>query len=1521
MSLRSLLTDLKDSAKKTFSGVDTAGSLSNKFWQSKAADNLSSWQKLFDEDKGKEFVSSFKRTPTNNRQRLGNSLIDIAGNMTAMGTEGGYQLKKGFQTKDKNLIGKGLIKSGTALLTARGVGMPLQAATYSALPGAISGVGNYIKTKDTKQALNAGIGGAIDFLPKAVPMTAIGSITNPLINKIGVGKNFAQRNALKAVPNVIEGIAMDKATGMETTPQSMLIDAVAPAFFDLAGMTFKSANDARIKAKYKIDETLGTGARKNGKYASLDELLGKKKGKGKSQLMGVMAGVQPYQDKDGKWRVRFNKERALLGLGLAYGGTKILKGAGDTAKGSDLDDILKAQNLKNNADDLISEARKYKSAEEFVKAQGEPLYHGTTYDWKGDFKDKTTYLTPKKEFAESIADEQVDNIINKLETETAPNGKSYYPTIKTLFKKANTKLFDANNPSDIKWLENNLPDTVKTTSYYGGTFDTPKADVIKNIKGKGEHTWVEFEGDVGDIIKKGGYDGLIATEKGYPSVAIFNPNKSLISKQKFIEIYNQANKVGGVGVKDFRTGSVELNKPVLDIQKPLQGQTKGASLSSSLTQQKGIQIPQQQISPLQGSKQSFEDIITQNKNMIGSTVEKPKQSAGDTLKNLYTQWVDRYAPISRASDTAKAQLKTQGAELRPEYDPTVLVRRLTGAGGIADSRYQNELKPIISEMDNLKIDKGDMDLYLANKRIAGFGTANRQVYGADTKKAGEIVNAIETKYGGNIQGIAEKLYKYQDDGFNEMVNAGFISPETAKIIKGQNPDYAPLQRVMDNVDNYLGLPTRKTMQGTQPISKLKGSTKQIDSPLENIIGNTFKQRAAIEKNRVASSIVGLQKIAPQLGFSKVAKSGDDTITVWNGGKKEFWKVGNDIAETAKGLNEENINTILKIFKAPASLLRQGATGRNPEFLIPNVIRDQLDAGVTSKYGYIPLIDYFSGLKSMLTNDDIYKKWENSGAKIDLGEMSGRKSIKESFDSKVGKKNLFTWIGDVLDIMGKYSEQPTRVGLFKKAYNKTGNEMLAMMESRDATVDFARMGSKMKTANSIIPFLNVGVQGFDKLIRAVKDNPAKVALNGTIYGVLPAVATTIYNIINHGEEYSEIPQYEKDANFVIVKGRNENGTVDYITIPKGNIIPTIANPIENFLSYFSGTSPLEFKEYAMQLFTSTLPIIGDGSSLGEVALKTVGSNLPQLVKPITENLVNKSFYKYDPKKAEAKEIVPYYLKDEEPYKQDYEFTPQMYKKIGAVLNVSPLQVKNLMEGYLAGYAKIPAQIVEMMYKTSNKDAVSPNEKTILRRFIKQTYPSSSKAKPEEEKKKTPFMQRVVDDVDASTSTSTGSQLTEVRKAVRESGKEMKTSDLIVFPYDDSTKTVKKTISMPKLTSNNELNKKIISDYKSDLTDYEKYIMYQYESGAINEDKAGTELERIANIKKALTNATKTSKAKKVDLAKISQKILKPVKVSSKSPKFDSFKILSDYRSTKMPEIKAPDLKVIDFKTAKLKKGTK
>lgn len=766
-----------------------------------------------------------------------------------------------------------------------------------------------------------------------------------------------------------------------------------------------------------------------------------------------------------------------------------------------------------------------------------------------------------------------------------------------------------------------------------------------------------------------------------------------------------------------------LNTPLPETMLKQDLSQTGLKGAGSLFQRK--QPLQQGQSSLRGQSDPFDSIISEAKKEISSGKPKiDKRSLRELADDIYSQWVDRFHPITKAVGQVEKAVKNQGAELRPEVNPRFTIKRYLGAGGIAENKFNNEFKPILKEIDDLKIDKGDLDVYLKNRRDVGFGAVGREIKGSDPVKAQGVVSAIEAKYGEAVKGVADKLYNYQNKMFDELVEAGFIDEKNSKLIRTQNPDYVPFFRDMESqIENYLGMPSNKLQQAKNPLSKIEGSDKKVLSPVESIIANTFKYRAAIEKNNVAKSIVGLQRAMPELGFKKVSQSGTDTITVWDNGQKSFYQVGDDIAETVKGLNEEQMNSVFKLLTIPSSILRQGATGRNPAFMLPNMVRDQLDAALNSKYGYVPFVDYAKGLSHLLKKDEVYQAWQKSGAQISLSDLSGRKGISELFQEKQGKKKFYNWVGRGLDVAGQLSEQPTRIGLFNKAYQKTKNPLIGAMEAREGTLDFARMGSKMKVANSLIPFLNVGIQGFDKMARTAKANPAKFALKMGAYGALPTITTTLWNINNFPEEYKEVPQYEKNGNFVIVTGRTDKGTVQYFTIPKGNVIQYISNPIENFMSYMTETNPQSIKEMTLQFLSSGAPVIGDGSSFSEIGLKTIGSNLPQVIKPSAENLMNKSFFKFDPKKGESKAIVPSYLQNKADGDQSYEFTPSAYKTIGKALNISPLKVQNFLEGHLAGYVKEPISIYETMKGIVDGDGVDRDKAFMIRRFLKETYPTS------------------------------------------------------------------------------------------------------------------------------------------------------------------------------------------------------
>ena len=152
-----------------------------------------------------------------------------------------------------------------------------------------------------------------------------------------------------------------------------------------------------------------------------------------------------------------------------------------------------------------------------------------------------------------------------------------------------------------------------------------------------------------------------------------------------------------------------------------------------------------------------------------------------------------------------------------------------------------------------------------------------------------------------------------------------------------------------------------------------------------------------------------------------------------------------------------------------------------------------------------------------------------------GRTESREQIAEATTKPGMIKQLGKWATGGIEALGEISETPTRLGLFKRGMEKTSNPLLAAYEAREGTLDFARMGAKMKTANALIPFLNVGVQGFDKLVRNAKDRPGKLALNMAIYGGLPATMVALYNNLLYPQELSAIPDWEKETNFILKTG--------------------------------------------------------------------------------------------------------------------------------------------------------------------------------------------------------------------------------------------------------------------------------------------------------------------------------------------------------------------------------------------------
>lgn len=926
-----------------------------------------------------------------------------------------------------------------------------------------------------------------------------------------------------------------------------------------------------------------------------------------------------------------------------------------------------------------------------------------------------------------------------------------------------------------------------------------------------------------------------------------------------------------------------------------------------------------------GNNQQADTILQEARKSIKPTTPR-FVSLKDSWKRFYTDNVNRFQPVENLVNQIEKKL---GTKIETSKNPVIQIMRLMGAGGTAEQRHRKVLDPILKQIPKEQL--ADFDVYLKARRDIGFGDIGRKVLGSDYEKAVQIKQAIEQKYdAATWDGVAKQLYEYQDQNLRRLVDEGFIDESTFNAVRGQNPDYVPFQRVMDDVDNFIGLPTRRLSQGPNPVKKLEGSERDVLSPVESIIADTYKMEAAVAKNRVAKTIGELSELLPDVNIKKVSNASQDTIPVWENGKKVYYEVPEDINKVVKGLNEEQQTQVVRLLSLPAQWLRQGATGRNIDFMIPNIIRDQFDAAVNSKYGYVPFVDYFNGLSELIKykmgKPSLYEDWANSGGKIFYEMAGGRKAIaKEISDAtkqkNIGKKFLGA-LTDGLDILGEFSETPTRLGLYKKAFQKTGDKFLAAQESREGTLDFARMGAKMKTLNAIIPFFNVGIQGFDKLMRTVKSQPQKLLLYGTLYGIAPQVALTVYNNTYFPEEYKEIADEVKQDNFVFVTGRNKDGRVNYVTLAKGNVLPTITAPVDNLLSAAAGYDRTTFSELALSLLGDTLPILESGRNVNQALSRTVGGLIPQAFKPAVEDIANYKFYA-------GKQIVPEYMKNLSPVDQAYDFTETPYKYLGNVLQVSPLRVKNFLEATLAGGIKVPMQVFSIAQKVSRGEQPSPNEIPVLRRFFSETYDTGEQfqkkqkkeqktlANKEEAKKSiAPLQKRLFGEVSAATEQEPMPKpKTELQAIVQQSSKDSKA----LREYKEYL-TGEKNLANPQDyfkenygTTPEELDLKIVKSLntveqaeqvyqlmKKDLTE-EKFAKY-VKDGLLTDAvaKQFLETEKITKeqheILKTLMDQVKTgkkavakvSKAKKKKLSKIKKIKFKTTPIKIKAPKVKLYK---------------------------------
>lgn len=549
-----------------------------------------------------------------------------------------------------------------------------------------------------------------------------------------------------------------------------------------------------------------------------------------------------------------------------------------------------------------------------------------------------------------------------------------------------------------------------------------------------------------------------------------------------------------------------------------------------------------------------------------------------------------------------------------------------------------------------------------------------------------------------FKAAADIFYKVNDNVISIMEDAEVFSHDLAKTLRTKYRKYCPLLRDFSDTaaaDSFIGGLTegrRGIGNVSVPLKRIniEGSERGVLNPLETILKSYAVMLNRAERNKVALMAVENSRTADlheliQEVPGTTADPKNCVFTVLINGKKKAYKTTQDLYGPIVGYNLPAANLAFGVARTAARMLRTGAT-MSPSFILRNVLRDTVFAGIASKNGFIPLVDTIRGAIALAKDPAMRAEFEAAGV-TEYNFYSSQKSRIKSLDAMAGETPASAWeimkaVFSRLEATSDFFESSTRMGEYMKARQKGLSMEEAARAAREVTLDFSRSGRIGEQVNQVVPFFNACLQGGDKMVRLFREDFVGTSLKVFKYIVLPSL---LIMAMNWDEDWYKDLDPDIKNNYWCL-GRN-------IRIPK---------PQEAGVLFGSGIEAL-FQQAADK----------DKDAVSNF-LKAFSSNmmpsvLPTLILPLIEWSANYSFFKGRPLVGNKYSRLP----DELQYN---DYTSELSKGIGSTLKVSPMKIDNLVRGYTGTMgALLWSMAGEPFAKANNLPAKHFNEILFVRDF--------------------------------------------------------------------------------------------------------------------------------------------------------------------------------------------------------------
>ena len=717
------------------------------------------------------------------------------------------------------------------------------------------------------------------------------------------------------------------------------------------------------------------------------------------------------------------------------------------------------------------------------------------------------------------------------------------------------------------------------------------------------------------------------------------------------------------------------------------------------------------------------------------------------------------------------------------------LERLVDIDGAFLSSKANDLE---SEASILSRSVND---YLYAKHGVAYNKANQSKFGGDgaagrtTKEFQETVKDFEAR--GLDKELSESIELRKDLSkriLNTIEEGGLISKGDANKLRKQFPDYVPLNRILET-DELADVASTVTGRAgryetlSSGIRRAKGSDLEVNDISQNIVDNLIGATRRAQVNKANQAFVKLIRdnpasagdIAvvrkPKVVSTKLVKDTSETanalraqgkkvppkkvpiyensdknvLTVFENGKPLFVEFKDPrLAAAMKGTNREVATGIIKAVQPITRFLGGLYTRFNPEFMIPNLIRDRSEALVNNAQKMstgqaFKTLDPISTVRDDMATitrnitgqrasggraaemDKLYDEFVQAGGKTGGLGLSTLDDVEKSVAELGSKLNAPTkskarQFNKFINGVNELFENSTRFATYRRGRADGMTMDQAALAARNSSFDPQLQGAQGDSLRALYMFSNPAIQGAKNFLRSM--NPVKnPGLAASVMGALTATTYTLdrYNKTIDENYREKIPEFKLNKHLTIVQGTKPDGSLDYISVPIGySMVPfKIASDYLQRIM-FGDEENIDASAVAKDMSRN---IIDSYNPMG-------GSPIPTVLKPMFELSRNKD--------GLGRDIRPSWLENENisdvekihPWTartQGGELALNLAEQIQDMgYEVSPETLLFLYRNYTGGPGETVKRLFNVTSKMINGEKTTRADRPILRRFFGETY---------------------------------------------------------------------------------------------------------------------------------------------------------------------------------------------------------